>query len=473
MTSARRSGRGPRLLSGVVALAVAASLLLAGCTDEPEPEPNRPATPAAKKTRLTFGVWGTTPEVQAYRDVVSGYNAEAEAVEVSVKAWDDARSMMAALRGGGEVPDLFMITRNQLPDVRERELHTPLLDLLDERGVDYGDGHYRDAIAAFSGNDNLDCMPYGVAPMVVYYNTELIDFERMRERERPAPDEGKEHERWSLDQFAAAAQFGTRPRKNTRGVYVEPSLTGLAPFIYSGGGKLFDDTEEPKSLAFSDEDTREALSRALEVLRDPTVTLGEEQLERASAEKWFERGKLAMLPGYRDLTPQLRQVEGLEFDVMPMPVLDDRATVGDFSGLCISDDSASISQTADFLVHVIGTESVEEVARAGFLAPANFEVATSEAFLQPDRMPAHAGVFNASVTNMVLSPLLDERGELEDAVRASLRQLLRNPVLDLEALTTEIDEESRAVLDPDYEPESPDGEGEDSDAEDDPDSDSE
>lgn len=458
-------------MAGAVALGIAASLLLAGCTDEPDPGPKQPRPPAAGKTRLTFGVWGTTPEVQAYRDVVAGYNAESQGVEVSVKAWDDARSMMAALRGGG-VPDLFMITRNQLTEVRELDLHTPLLDLLDERGVDYGDGHYRDAIAAFSGNDDLDCMPYGVAPMVVYYNTDLVDFERMRERELPAPDEGKEHERWNLDQFAAAAQFGTRPRKNTRGVYVEPSLTGLAPFIYSGGGKLFDDTEEPRSLALSDEGTRQALGRTLELLRDPTVTLGEEQLERASAVEWFERGKLAMLPGYRDLTPRLRQVEGLEFDVMPMPVLDDRATVGDFSGLCISSDSESISQTADFLVHVISSESVEEVARAGFLAPANFEVATSEAFLQPDRMPAHAGVFNASVTNMVLSPLLEERGELEEAVRGSVRQLLTDPVLDLEALTAEIDEKSRSVLDPDYESESPDGD-EDPDAEDDPDPDSE
>ncbi len=163
-----------------------------------------------------------------------------------------------------------------------------------------------------------------------------------------------------------------------------------------------------------------------------------------------------MLPGYRELTPQLRGVPDLNFDVMPLPILDDTATIGDFSGLCISADSSAISQAADFLVYAIGDEALGRVAGAGYLAPANLEVATSPAFLQGEQRPAHAGVFNATVTDMVLQPLIDDYPALERSVESSLRQLFRAPVLDLDTLTTQIDDESRVLLDPDYEPETPD-----------------
>jgi multiple sugar transport system substrate-binding protein len=405
---------------------------------------------------LTYGVWGPPEEVRAYQDMVDDYNAGTEAVDIEIRSWPNASAMMAEIAAGGSVPDLFMITRSSLAAIREAELNAPLLELLDERGVDYGDGYYRDAIEAFSGDDELQCMPYGVSPMVVYYNTELVDFERMRARELPAPEEDDNNEGWTFEAFRAAAEFASRPRKHARGVYVEPSLRGLSPFIYAGGGQVYDDDTEPTGLAFSEGGTRDALTESLELIRDPQLTLSDRQLANRSGLEWFKRGKLGMLPGYRELTPELRAVPNLEFDVMPMPSMDRAATIGDFTGLCISSESASVGQAADFLVYAIGEEAFGRVTRAGYLAPANLDVATSEAFLQREQQPAHAGVFNASVSDMVLQPLIGDYPALERAVEDSLRQLLRAPVLDLDALTTQIDEDARAVLDPDYEPEEPD-----------------
>jgi multiple sugar transport system substrate-binding protein len=455
MRTERRALRS-RALVGLTALCLTATLALAGCDDEPRKRPNgRPSGPTTQTTTLTFGIWGPAAEVRAYETMVADYNEGTEATDVEVESWPDADAMMAAFTKGQKVPDLFMITRSSLVDIREGELNKPLLELLDERGVDYGDGYYRDAIEAFSGDDDLQCMPYGVAPMVVYYNTKLVDFERMRARELPAPREGDENQGWTLEEFRAAAEFASRPRLHARGLYVEPSLDGLSPFIYAGGGQVYNDESDPTSLAFSEGDTRDALTESLELLRDPQITLTDQQLERRSALEWFKRGKLGMLPGFRALTPELREVPGLEFDVMPLPRLDDNATIGDFSGLCISAKSSYVSQAADFLVYAIGDEALDRVTAAGYLAPANLEVATSEAFLEPDKMPAHAGVFNAAVSDMVLQPLIDDYPALERAVLGDLRQLFRAPVLDLDGLTTQIDEDSRVLLDPDYEPESP------------------
>ena len=43
--------------------------------------------------------------------------------------------------------------------------------------------------------------------------------------------------------------------------------------------------------------------------------------------------------GFRNLVPELREAKDLSFDVLPMPTIDTRATIGDISGLCLSKGS--------------------------------------------------------------------------------------------------------------------------------------
>jgi multiple sugar transport system substrate-binding protein len=467
----------------VVSLLLVLAASVAACDSEARPQP-KPSPTASGPVELTFGVWGAEPEIEAYQSVVDTYNESATGVQVTVKAWPDAQALADAIMSGEDAPDVFLLARSDLERVTDEGLNKPLLELVDERGVDFGDGYSREAVLAFSAADDQQCMPYGVSPMVIYYNKQLIDFERMAERDLPAPtpletedsdgsegsdesdeseeegseeSEGSEEEppadktyvAWNFEEFRAAAEFASRPRRETKGIHVEPTLRGLAPFVYAGGGNLFDDDEEPTSLAFSSDETRDALTPTLELLRDPALTLTQEQLAEAPAIDWFKRGKLGMMAGFRSIVPELRSVPGLEFDVMPMPAIDDQATVGDISGLCISaKPAATIPQAADFLVYVVSAEAVARVATAGYLVPANLQVAASDDFLQPEQRPASAQTFNTSVRDMQLFPLIDDFGALEAAVRGPLRQLLTMPVLDAEALTTQIDEESRPILDP-------------------------
>jgi multiple sugar transport system substrate-binding protein len=427
------------------------ALAVTGCTDggDEEPSPTPPVQTTAKPTRLSFGVYGPPDEVTAMQGVADSYNALSDGSDVEVRSWPDHDGLRDAIAKGGKVPDVFMVSRADLAWIQEQGLNQPVEELLDERGVDFGDDYARDALQAFSADNRLQCMPYGISPMVIYYNKELVDFARMRERGLDAPDPEADDPRWTFEQFAAAASFATRPGKHTRGLYVEPTLRGLAPFIYSGGGTLFDNADTPTSLAFSDGDTRAALERTLELLRDPHLNLTEKQLAKASPLKWFKRGRVAMIEGFRSLVPELRQVQGLEFDVMPMPVLDTSATVGDITGLCLSADAASMPDAADFLVHAMSAESVARVARTGYLAPANLEVALSDDFLQPGRQPEHARVFSSSVRSMEIPPPLDSWSELQNAVAGSLDELVSVAVLDdLDALLSQIDEESQTVLDP-------------------------
>lgn len=445
--------RATRAWAAVVA--VGSLALLAACTgdsDEPTPPPTTSAAPTPGT--LTFGVFGRPAEVSAYQDTVDAWNSQADRPQVELTSWPDRAAMRSDLEGGAAVPDVFLASRTDLRWLIDNDYNQPVDELLDERGVAFGDDYSRDAMQAFSAENRLQCMPFGVAPTVIYYNKQLVDFEKMRNRELDAPAEDATS--WSFDQFAAAAEFASRPARNAKGVHIAPTLAGLAPFIESGGGSVFDDATDPTSLAFSSDDSRSALERTLELLRNPQVTLDNAQLRKASALTWFTRGRLGMIAGTRELVPALRKVDGLEFDVMPMPRLDGSATVGDVTGLCLAADTEAAPYAADFMVHEISPESVSALARTGYLDPANVAVALSDDFLQPGQEPENAAIFNSSVRSMTFAPLIDGLGKLEATVEPDLEQLVYGVgVLDLDAVTERIDEESRTVLDPDAASESP------------------
>jgi multiple sugar transport system substrate-binding protein len=448
VSSRATTGAGRR--RGAAFVCVALVLSLAACEAEGEPPPTSEPSPSSAKAdpvRLTLGVQGPADELAAYEAVAEQFDSLYDPATVEVRNYDDSAEMLETVQDGEDLPDVFLVSRDDLGTLQDERLTQPVDVLLDERGVDFGDGYSRDALQAFSADDRLQCMPYGISPMVIFYNTDLVDFDRIEARGLPFP---AEREAWTLEMFAAAAQVASRPGRGTHGFYIEPGLRTMAPFVYSGDGQLFDDDEAPTSLALSEGDGVEAMERTLELLRRPQLTLSEQQATRRSPLEWFERGKLGMVAGYRRWVPQLRRVHGLDFDVISMPILDSAATVGDITGMCLSAEAGSTPAAADLMVHLLGTPAVERVVRAGYLVPANSEVALSEEFLQPGRLPEHSMVFNNSVRSIQIPPLLSTWPELEDEVAPELNELVQVPVLDdLEERLVEIDEQSRPILEED------------------------
>ena len=86
--------------------------------------------------------------------------------------------------------DLACGLRERQPALDDRRV---MLDLVNEREIPIGDDFAREAVQAFSVDDDLQCMPYTVSPMVIYYNTDLINFERMRQLTKGKVDVERDH----------------------------------------------------------------------------------------------------------------------------------------------------------------------------------------------------------------------------------------------------------------------------------------
>lgn len=444
--------RRSRTAVAALALPLTLSLGLAACSADTGARPQDVPTTTLEEISpsltvedepVTVGAYGTREELKAYSAVVESFNGSG-IHEAELVTWRSHDAAMRDILDGEDVPDVFMASRSDLRGLLDRDLLQPVSLLLDERGVDFGDRFARDAVDSFAVDDDLQCMAYTNSPMVMYYNSELVDWDRMRRRGVDVPSAADE---WTFEQFAAATRYVTRRHPDVAGVHIDATLRQLAPFVYSGGGTLFDDEDEPTSLAFSDESTREALDTTLQVLRDSTLTLTEEQLAKRSPLEWFKRGKLAMLPGFRDLVPQLRPEAQLKWDVIGMPQIDSEATVGEVRGLCLSATSDNLDDAADFISYAVSDVAVERVVRTGSVVPANTSVAGSDVFLAPGRQPEHAEVFNSALRGMLTPPLLEDYSALERAVDPLLDEMLNRPgVLDLERMTERIDRASRPVF---------------------------
>jgi multiple sugar transport system substrate-binding protein len=190
------------------------------------------------------------------------------------------------------------------------------------------------------------------------------------------------------------------------------------------------------------------LTQTVRALRAPGTALTKAQLEQHSPLEWFMRGKLALLEGSRRMVPDLRATPGLSFDVMPMPSLGTSSTVGNLTGLCLSQHPADISTATDFLVYASSPGALALVSFGGYLQPANQTVALSDAFQQPALAPRHASVFTFSVKSMVYPPAIAQGDELELAVDPLVQQLLTGRPSRVARTARRIDRASYRVLGP-------------------------
>lgn len=446
-----------RKLVGATTVA-ALCLVAAGCTSinaegpTPSPSPSLSTTPASSspEVKLHFAVYGNDDEIESYVDLANAFTKNNPNITISLERAPDSGPAMNNLShkfAQGNPPDVFLMEHEDLPALMAEQRVQPVDQLLEDRQVDFGDGFQRDGLEAFSADSALQCMPHDVSPLVVYYNQRLLNLRSLVEddEEPPTAEDG-----WTWEQFAQAANKMSRGR--TKGVYIQPRLEEIAPFIRSAGGEVVDDISAPTTLTLSDGDTREALEQVLTLARDPQLTPTRTALQRQSAVDRFKHGRIGMIMGTRELTPELRTAKDLDFEVMPLPSLGRYRTITSMSGYCISSRTDNLQAAADFLAFAVGREGATITTTGGYVVPSNLQVAHSPAFAQPGQEPANSFVFNEGVRRADPVPFVRQWPEVVEEIQPFLEKMFYSPVIaDLETLTEKIDTASQPILAPDEE----------------------
>jgi multiple sugar transport system substrate-binding protein len=432
-------------------------LLAAACTagpsgspseqPSPSPTPSSPSSGPPQPVTLTFAVYGQPGVLRSYRQLARAYTTLHPEVTLQVEAVDDpvaSEARLAAEFEAGTPPDVFLARQTTLPRLVQDERVQPVDELLEQRGVEFGDKVQRLGLEAFAAESALQCMPNDVSPYVVFYNRRLVDPEAavVEEGERPPdPESG-----WTWQQFSRAAERSSTG--GVKGLYLAPRLTTLMPLVRSAGADVVDDPETPTTLTLAEEATRQALVEILSVARDERITPSPAELERQDAVTRFENGRLGMMIGTRDLVPRLREKAGLEFDVFPLPSLGRFRTMADLTGYCIARDSAHVPAAADFLAYASGPDGSRILASSGAIVPANLEALHSESFTQPTSYPQNSEVFDSVIRRADPMPSVAAWPDVVSATQPLLDRLFYSRVLDLDTLLPRIDEVSAPLLEP-------------------------
>ena len=442
-------GHGVKAVTAGITLCLA----VAGCTTDPErgsadPSPSVLSSSSAppEPVSLDVAVYGPEGGLDAYDALADAFMAENPHVTVEVKRFEDAAAVMDAV-DGEMPPDVFLMDHLHLPQLVEDGQVQPVDALLEARQVDFGDGYQRGGLTAFAANASLQCMPHDVSPTVVYYNEDLVNLRRLAEEGEEPPNA---LDGWDWETFARAARLAARGPAD--GVYLEPTLFSLAPFVWSAGGDIVDDPQAPTSLTLSEGEAREALEQVLALARDPEVTPSRSELRRQDAVTRFARGKLGIILGSRALTPRLREADGLDFDVMPLPNMGRVRTIADMTGYCVAEETNHLQAAGDFVAFAVSRQGAAITTRPGYVVPSNLEVANSTAFNQPAQ-PESSFVFNEGVRRAQSLPFVSTWPELSEAVEPVLTEMFYAPVIDLEQLLTQVDTTSQRVLAPAVDPE--------------------
>jgi multiple sugar transport system substrate-binding protein len=402
-------------VSRAAALALAVSLL-AACTGGAGGD-GPPGEPSGRLRLLTFG---DPEEVQGFRDLEAAFEERHPQVDVELVVASDREDLLARLStsfAGGRPPDLFLINYRYLGQFAARDVLAPLGPRVDASEVFDRDDFYEEAMEAFRWEGEQVCLPQNISSLVVYFNRDLFEAAGV-----PLPEAG-----WTWDEMVERAAALTRDTDGdglpeVYGLGARPEIIQVAPFVWSAGGELVDDPERPTRFTLDTPQAREALQAFFDLRLVHQVIPTEEDAESEDDESRFLNGRLAMVMSSRRSTPVFRTIEDFAWDVAPLPVRDEQATILHSDAYCMTRASENQETAWAFVEFALGPEGAPITAATGRTVPSLTEVAESPVFLEPELPPANARAFLDTIPDMRRVPNISTWPEIEVAVEPLLEE---------------------------------------------------
>ncbi|MEU5727206.1 sugar ABC transporter substrate-binding protein [Micromonospora sp. NPDC047738] len=337
---------------------------------------------------VTVVLAGNAEEIAGYRSLVAAFEKTDPGVDVTLSPVATQDELMARLTtsfAGGNPPDVFLLNYRRYGQFAAQKAIEPVQSYLDGSKVLKEKDFSPRALEAFRfDGEQLTCLPQNMSSLVVYYNADLFAKAGV-----PLPKAG-----WSWADFLSAAQALTGD--GVYGVGVAPSIARVAPFVWSNGGELVDDTDQPAALTLTrNTATRKALDWFLDLQLVHHVVPPDAEEQSESSEARFLRGGLGMYLNSRVAVPTLRTIKGFEWDAASLPVAPGGvpASILHSDAYCMGAGRSDHGAAWRFIEFAMGVQGQEILAESGRTVPSRLDVANSPAFLAADRPPRSSGVF--------------------------------------------------------------------------------
>jgi multiple sugar transport system substrate-binding protein len=406
---------------------------------------------------IRFLVFGDPPEINAYRTLIDSFAEEEPDIDVQLVEASDRDDLIARLStslAGGSPPDLFLMNYRFYGQFAARGVLEPLAPYVEDTNAFEEDDFYEEALDAFRWEGELTCLPQNISSLVLYFNRDLF-----RKHNVSEPTNGMS---WlslidrarglTLDKNGLPVrgadpdlpQTGTAPAE-IYGLGIEPTIIRFAPFIWSNGEEIVDDTEDPTRLTLDTPEAREVIQSVFDLRVKHGVVPTDQEVEAEDDESRFANGRLAMLLQSRRSVPFFRESAKFDWDVVSLPVFAEQAGILHSDAYCMTKASKNKAAAWRFVEYALGPEGAKVVAETGRTVPSLKSVAESDAFLDPAKKPKNSRVFLDGIPNIRNVPTISTWPEIEDVTEGIFENgmYLGQP---LDAVIADADRQTRPLF---------------------------
>jgi len=369
---------------------------------------------AQDSAQVSFMVFGDPAELAAYQSLVAAFeetHPEIDMELVHIPSASDYRARLGVDFAAGDPADVVLINYRRYAPFAAMGALEPLASYLRESDVISESDFFDVATDPFKWRGQLMCIPQNISSLVVYYNRELFDAAGL---DYPADD-------WTQAEFLAAAQALTVDLDgdgdtDQYGLGTEASIFRLAPFVWGAGGQLvvLESGLRPIRLALDSRAAREAVEWFVELQTEHGVVPDARAETAESSESRFLNGRTAMFLNSRRGTPTARAVEGLDWDVAPLPTNVEPAGILHSDAYCMAAATGDKEAAWTFIEFANSPEGQAIVAESGRTVPSLKSVAQSAAFLDPSVAPANSAVWLDTVDTLGTVPVMAAWVDIEE-----------------------------------------------------------
>jgi multiple sugar transport system substrate-binding protein len=267
-----------------------------------------------EKVKLSWAVWGNPGEMARYQEVTENFNNTHPNIEmelISLPAGEAEQKLLTQL-SGGTAPDIFYTATESISKYISNgsiEELTPFLN--DPESIIKND----DFIEGLWGASKVDEKVYGIVvddnPMVLWYNKKVLQDAGVTELPGALYEKGE----WNWDKFQSINEQVRASGKH--GYILQNWWADYHSWVSTNAGQLYDETG--KFIGNEDGKAKEAFKYLGDNFKSKAFTFDGLLPEGQGGDALFMSNQAAFVAAGRWYLPIFKQVEGLEFDIVPWP----------------------------------------------------------------------------------------------------------------------------------------------------------
>ncbi len=266
---------------------------------------------AQPKTTIKYAFWGNPDAIGVEKDIIEEFEALNPGIKVEpvVSGYSDYHTKLLTMIAGGAAPDVMRVDSYYFSDFMKVGALRSIDDLIAKDKIDL-DSYYQQGIDECTANGKLYGLPWSTAALYMFINLDVLEKAGVK---MPSND-------WTWDDFVAickAVTKGSGADKTYGFAYEIGTISTILPWVWANGGDLF--SADKSKFTLDQSAAVQAIQRLADLLKQgylPPETVS------ATADintRLFVNGKVAMRMGSGAEILSTQKVEGVRFEVMPMP----------------------------------------------------------------------------------------------------------------------------------------------------------